>query len=141
MSSTCTNMENVIHHDSGKVPWASSDAPCEQVVCRPTGPMVPGRFQSSKKKTIPRPWLYKCSILSCNGFSTNNPITLANHLATHGSSAVTYDLEFPGVPASSFPPPAACTNIISTATGGHRVAPPQLPIQDSSNRVKTPMFR
>ena len=141
MSSTCTNMENVIHHDSGKVPWASSDAPCEQVVCRPTGPMVPGRFQSSKKKTVPRPWLYKCSILSCNGFSTNNPITLANHLATHGSSAVTYDLEFPGVPASSSPPPAAGTNIISTATGGHRVASPQLPIQDSSIRVKTPMFR
>ena len=141
MSSTCTNMENVIHHDSGKVPWASSDAPCEQVVCRPTGPMVPGRFQSSKKKTKPRPWLYKCSSLSCNGFSTDNPITLANHLATHGSSAVTYDLEFSCVPASSFPPPAAGTNIISTATGGHRVVYPKVPTQDSSMRVKTHMFR
>ena len=82
MSSTCTNMENVIHHNSGMVPWASSNAPSEQVMYRPTGPMVPRRFQSSKKKTIPRPWLYKCSILSHNGFSTNNPITLANHL--HG---------------------------------------------------------
>ena len=141
MSSTCTNTANVIHHDSGKVPWASSDTPCEQVVCRPTGPMVPGRFQSSKKKTKPRPWLYKCSSLSCNGFSTDNPITLANHLATHGSSTVTYVLEFSCVPASSFPPPAAGTNIISTATGGHRVVYPKLPIQDSSIRVKTHMFR
>ena len=141
MSSTCTNTANVIPHDSGKGPWASSDAPCEQVVCRPTGPMVPGRFQSSKKKTKPRPWLYKCSSLSCNGFSTDNPITLANHLATHGSSAVTYDLEFSCVPASSFPPPAAGTNIISTATGGHKVVYPKLPIQDSSIRVKTHMFR
>ena len=141
MSSTCTNTANVIPHNSGKGPWASSNAPCEQVVCRPTGPMVPGRFQSSKKKTKPRPWLYKCSSLSCNGFSTDNPITLANHLATHGSSAVTYDLEFSCVPASLFPPPAAGTNIISTATGGHRVVYPKLPIQDSSIRVKTHMFR
>ena len=127
--------ENVIHQDSGKVPWGSSDAPCAQVVCRPTGPMVPGR------KKPPRPWSYKCPGLSCNVFSTNNPITLSKHLETHDSASVSYNLEFPEVPASPTHPPTVCTDSITTASSSCRVAIPQLPIQKSSSIVKPPTFR
>ena len=100
----------------------------------PMGSLPSTRVRHSKP---PCPWTYHCPGLMCNGFSTDNPVTLAQHQRTHSSVRVPCILEFTDSPTITNPH----QNVVFTATGGRRVVTHQPHIKQKLPTVTPHIFR